>query len=122
MIKIKKYLPGQSVQLLSKKTLVAAGYEDNNDKNDFLNLLAGKIVTIDQSFENGQIYTCKEYPGIAIYKVFIECTVETSFTFVDISKMINDISTSEAARKISIRVLAKLNPLLREQYKDYIAC
>lgn len=65
-------IPGIKVKILDRKNLIDAGYEDNNDEKDFLNLLSGKIVTIDQVFEDDGIYTCKEYPDLAIYKVFIE--------------------------------------------------
>lgn len=65
-------IPGIKVKILDRKILIDAGYEDNNDEKDFLNLLSGKIVTIDQVFEDDGIYTCKEYPDLVIYKVFIE--------------------------------------------------
>lgn len=73
-----KIIPGIKVKILDRRTLINAGYEDNNDKNDFLNLVAGETVTIDQVFEEEGIYTCIEYPEVAIYKVFIENIIYSS--------------------------------------------
>ena len=73
-----KIIPGIKVKILDRRTLINAGYEDNNDKNDFLNLVAGETVTIDQVFEEEGIYTCMEYPEVAIYKVFIEHIIYSS--------------------------------------------
>jgi hypothetical protein len=67
----RNYLPGIRVKILDKEILVAAGYEINSDPNDFLNLIAGKEITIKEKM-NDYIYTSLEYPDVAIYKVFIE--------------------------------------------------
>jgi hypothetical protein len=104
MRQIKNYLTGQRVRILSKEVLLQIGYEDNDDKNDFLNLLAGKEVTIQDSYENGQIYTCKEYPDIAIYKVFIaSLVIEDTLAFKSIGKMIG-LTTEPTRRTFNIAV------------------
>ena len=69
--KLKKLLPGMKVKMLDRAVLIAAGYENNSDPNDFLNLIAGKEITIKEAIDD-LIYTSIEYPDIAIYKVFVE--------------------------------------------------
>jgi hypothetical protein len=70
-LKLQKFLPGMRVKILDRNVLVAAGYENNSDPEDFLNLVAGKEITIKEEI-NDFIYTSIEYPDIAIYKVFVE--------------------------------------------------
>ncbi len=70
-LKLQKFLPGMRVKILDRNVLVAAGYENNSDPEDFLNLVAGKEITIKEEI-NDFIYTSLEYPDIAIYKVFVE--------------------------------------------------
>lgn len=101
---ITKFFKGQKVLILKREVLIAAGYENNEDPSDFLNLLAGKEITIDEVFEEDQIYTCVEYPGIAIYKVFIQKPIPeaSEFTFKEISKMVG-INTAENTRRLCKR-------------------
>jgi hypothetical protein len=117
---INTFLPGQKVKLLDKATLIAAGWENNDDKDDFLNLLAGKEITLDEVFENGQIYTCKEHPGYAIYKVFIDKVVSVdNLSFKDISIMIGGKS-AESFRRFTKQILKKLSGSteLKMYYED----
>jgi hypothetical protein len=101
---IKNYLPGQRVKILDKTTLLLAGYEDNKDPEDFLNLLSGKEVTIQETYEDGQIYTCKEFPLVAIYKVFISGLAEKDkLTFKDIGQMIG-LSTEPTRRSYNAAI------------------
>lgn len=74
-----KYLPEMVVKILDRDVLIAAGYEDNTDADDFLNLIAGKEIKIKEEI-NDFIYTCYEYPDVAIYKVFIEKIVYAELT------------------------------------------
>lgn len=99
-MRFKRYLRGQRVAIFDKETLIKAGYPDNNDKDDFLNLIAGKTITIQDCYEDGQIYTCKEYPGFAIYKVFIEKLIsnDEKFSFAKIAKMLG-YNHAETIRK-----------------------
>jgi len=55
------------------------GYENNNDKSDFLNLMSNELVTIDEknSFPDFNIFICFEYPCYAIYK----CCIRNHFNF-----------------------------------------
>lgn len=69
--KLKKLLPGMKVKMLDRAVLIAVGYENNSDPNDFLNLIAGKEITIKEAIDD-LIYTSIEYPDVAIYKVFVE--------------------------------------------------
>lgn len=77
------------------------GYQDNNDKTDFLNALAGRIVTIDSESEDGRIFTCKEFPEYAIYDYLIksvktvEALGEDEYTYAEIAKA-NGITTQGA--------------------------
>lgn len=72
-------LPKMKVKLLDRDILIASGYEDNDEPEDFLNLMAGKEVTIEEKIQY-DIYTCKEFPDIAIYKVFVESIVSADLT------------------------------------------
>lgn len=78
-MKLLKFLPGMNVKILDRKTLVVAGYEENSDPEDFLNLISGKEITIKEEI-NDFIYTCVEFPDVAIYKVFIEKIVHAELT------------------------------------------
>lgn len=117
MIKIKKFLPGQRVILLDKVTLIAAGYPDNNDAEDFLNLLAGKTVTIKESFEDGEIYTCEEYPEIAIYRVFInKLELFDEFSFDEITEMMGFKTTQSNTRKMVATACKHLRDLFPKSF------
>lgn len=63
------------VFLKTKDELLKLGYENNHDKTDFLNFLAGHVVTINSESEDGTVYTCKEFPEYAIYDYFIRGVV-----------------------------------------------
>ena len=63
------------VFLKTKEELLKLGYEDNKDKKDFLNLIAGRVVTINLESDDGTVYVCKEYPEYAIYDYFIKGVV-----------------------------------------------
>jgi hypothetical protein len=108
---IKRFLPGQKVLILSKEILLEAGYPDNNDQGDFINLIAGKEITLDEVFEDGEIYTCIEYPGIAIYKVFIEKLVNygDELTYAEISFMLQS-GTKKVVRDLINRVCKDIAP------------
>ena len=51
-------LPKMKVKLLDRDVLIASGYEDNDEPEDFLNLMAGKEVTIEEKIQYDS-YTCK---------------------------------------------------------------
>lgn len=63
------------VFLKTKEELLKLGYEDNKDKKDFLNLIAGRVVTINLESDDSTVYVCKEYPEYAIYDYFIKGVV-----------------------------------------------
>lgn len=63
------------VFLKTKEELLKLGYENNQDKKDFLNLIAGHVVTINLESEDCTVYVCKEYPEYAIYDYFIKGVV-----------------------------------------------
>jgi hypothetical protein len=63
--------------IYSKKEIIKIfDYEDTNDTEDFINVLAGKKVTIEgECFDEdiGQsIYVCKEYPEYAIPQCYLK--------------------------------------------------
>ena len=60
------------VFLRTRDELLKMGYEDNHDKDDFLNALSGHIVTINYESEDGDVFTCVEYPEYAIYDYLIK--------------------------------------------------
>lgn len=88
--KLKKLLPGMKVKMLDRAVLIAAGYENNSDPNDFLNLIAGKEITIKEAIDD-LIYTSIEYPDVAIYKVFVEKIVYAELNLRETS-LIYDVS------------------------------
>lgn len=63
------------VFLKTKEELLKLGYEDNKDKKDFLNFIAGRVVTINLESDDSTVYVCKEYPEYAIYDYFIKGVV-----------------------------------------------
>lgn len=85
-------IPGLKVKILDKDVLMKLGYEPE-DSDDFFHKIAGKEVVIEQVFEKHAIYTCKQFPDVAIYKVFIEKIVfeenENLFTFQNIGRILN---------------------------------
>lgn len=88
--KLKKLLPGMRVKMLNRAVLIAVGYENNSDPNDFLNLIAGKEITIKEAIDD-LIYTSIEYPDVAIYKVFVEKIVYAELNLRETS-LIYDVS------------------------------
>lgn len=81
------------VQLRTKNDLLAMGYPSNRDPDDFLNLMAGKIVTIDYEYnmESGEkIYISKEFPEHAIYDYLIKRFVNKNL----VRSAINDFNCS----------------------------
>jgi len=88
--KLKKLLPGMKVKMLDRAVLIAVGYENNSDPNDFLNLIAGKEITIKEAIDD-LIYTSIEYPDVAIYKVFVEKIVYAELNLRETS-LIYDVS------------------------------
>ena len=108
---IKKFLPGQKVSILSKEVLLKAGYPDNDDKEDFINLVAGKEVTLDEVFAEGEVYTCIEYPGIAIYKVFIDklLNYDELMTYSDISLMLQ-FGSKKVIRDLINKICKDISP------------
>ena len=89
-------LPKMKVKLLDRDVLIASGYEDNDEPEDFLNLMAGKEVTIEEKIQY-DIYTCKEFPDVAIYKVFIESIVSADLTVKEMG-IVYGISVSTVNR------------------------
>lgn len=64
------------VEIKSREELIKLGYKNNYDLFDFLNLLAGKTVTIVEKSEDGKILISKEFPEYAIYDIAIEKKIE----------------------------------------------
>lgn len=85
-------IPGLKVKILDKDVLIKLGYEPE-ESDDFFHKIAGKEIVIEQVFDKHAIYTCKEFPDVAIYKVFIEKIVfeedENLFTFQNIGRILN---------------------------------
>lgn len=107
----KNYTAGQIVKIMDLDTLLSIGYEKNNDPEDFINTLAGKEVTIENVYVDGQIYTCKEFPNVAIYKVFIEKLVSNQqFTYKEIGKAVG--VSDETARQTYLVGIKKIMKIL----------
>lgn len=107
------------VQLYSKFELLKMGYLNNNEKDDFLNLMAGKVVTIDinNSFSDFDIYVCYEYQNYAIYKCFIKKVIDKDelLSFPVIAKVLN-LKIHEVSFILK-NILFKIRPLLHN-YED----
>ena len=104
------------VFLKTKEELIKMGYEDNNDKDDFINVMAGRIVTITAESENGKIFTCDEFPNYAIYEYLIKeiytytRNVDGECSYAEIAKKFN-VSTQSvyAAYKKAISKIKNIN-------------
>jgi len=107
------YQPGQKVKLLDRYTLLAAGYPDNNDAQDFLNLLAGKEVVVDQAFTGEGIYTCTDEPDVAIHQVFIEKLIpQDEMTQVAIAKVIG--ISRNTVKGIIDRTIERMTTMIKD--------
>ena len=113
MNKNSKFFPGEKVKLVSKEVLVKAGYPINNDPKDFLNSLAGKEVTIKNTFDEDFIYTCAEEPDVAIYSVFIECSLEYEMTQLAISKLLG--ITRNTVRSTTEKAMNKIKEMIEDK-------
>lgn len=113
------------VFLKTKEELIKMGYESNNDKEDFLNALAGRLVTINTESEDGKIFICKEFPEYAIYDYFVKSvkqnkrrnnTEDDLCSFEEIGKAFN--ITTQRAWAVCNKTIEKIK-ILAETKKEY---
>ncbi len=113
----------RKIQIKSKQKLLEMGYENNIDKDDFLNLLAGEIVTLDLdqtiAVEDGTIFISKEYPQYAIYDYLIKRVIEPStrgveeqyeYSIAEIGKSIG--MSSQRVSKVIKTSISKLSSII----------
>ena len=113
--------PGMIVKVLDRSILISSGYEENDDPEDFLNLIAGKNITIREILDN-DIYTCEEYPDVAIYKVFIERII-TSDINIRQTALVYGISLSSVQRALitglqKLKIFAETDTTLLESLSE----
>lgn len=112
------------VQLKTKSDLLSMGYENNSDPNDFLNLLAGKQVTLDldktyRAECGGIIYQSIEYQDYAIYDYLVKrviqkkniANIEEEFTLKEIGA--NFGITMQRADQILKAAFKKINKYIK---------
>jgi hypothetical protein len=109
------------VFLKTKEDLLKLGYEDNNDKEDFINLMAGHVVTIEFESENNNVYICKEFPEYAIYDYFIKgiafnATSDDEYTLTEIASKYD--VTAQAISGTLNRALKKMKNIILENNLD----
>lgn len=59
------------VEILSRKDLLKQGFEDSKDKNEFINLMAGKTLTVKEVI-NSKLCVSEEFPEHVIYGIAIK--------------------------------------------------
>lgn len=99
------------VFLKSKEALLKLGYEDNDDQDDFLNLMSGHVVTINYESEDGKVFISKEFPNNAIYDYLIggiitKGAANEEMTLTEIGLKYN--VTAQAISSICRRALKKM--------------
>lgn len=118
------------IQIKKREELLKLGYEDNKDPNDFLNLLAGKELTINGISENGKIFISEEYPNYAIYDIsvsnYLYCENEITkishdydYTCAEIGKKLN--ITTQAVNQQITRTMKKLLTLLKNDKENLLS-
>lgn len=118
------------IQIKKREDLLKLGYEDNKDPNDFLNLLAGKELTINGISENGKIFISEEYPNYAIYDIsvsnYLNCKNEITkisydydYTYAEIGKKLN--ITTQAVNQQITRTMKKLLTLLKNDKENLLS-
>lgn len=110
------------VFLKTKEELLKLGYEDNNDKTDFLNLMTGHVVTIELESEDGKMFISKEYPSHIIYDYLIKGVVKKNLSNEDVTlKEISQIYnvTAQAINGICTRSLKKLKKYIENNNIEF---
>lgn len=114
----------KTIQIKTKAELLEMGYENNNDLNDFLHVLAGRFVTLDLTktiaTKDGKIFICIEYPDYAIYDYMIKRVLD-----IKESQKIEDYEYTykEIAAELGVTFQAvekKIKSLLRKKLKNKV--
>lgn len=117
------------VQLKTKTDLLLMGYENNCDPKDFLNYLAGNIVTLNLNKTifskcGGKIFCCEEYPDYAIYDYLIKrviysnkVIVQDEFTLQEIGNCFG-ISMQRVSQIVNSSIL-KLQSIVNQKNLIY---
>jgi hypothetical protein len=114
------------VLIKSKNELLNMGYENNQNSDDFLNVVAGKIVTLDLDKTrkaitcDGIIYFSTNFPTYMIYDYFIKCVIknniltaeDSEFTLKEICKKLHFNSPQAVNVKLT-NALAKIKRIMQ---------
>lgn len=117
------------VEIKSREELIKLGYKNNYDLFDFLNLLAGKTVTIVEKSEDGKILISKEFPEYAIYDIAIEKKIEIKplkyeldfkeLSLVELSDIFN--VTPQRISQICKTALKKISKIAAPKKEDLLS-
>lgn len=117
------------VEIKSREELIKLGYENNYDLFDFLNLLAGKTVTIVEKSEDGKILICKEFPDYAIYDIVVEKKIEITplkyelnFKELSLAELSNIFNvTPQRISQICKTAMKKISKIAADKKEDLLS-
>lgn len=117
------------VEIKSREELIKLGYENNYDLFDFLNLLAGKTVTIVEKSEDGKILICKEFPDYAIYDIAVEKKIEITplkyelnFKELSLAELSNIFNvTPQRISQICKTAMKKISKIAADKKEDLLS-